>query len=140
MKILFATDGSESAIRAANFIVELTRTGLELQITIMTVVPMTKEMAGFLGLTAERYNELSGIRVLPIFHRHEKVFKDFNIHYDCVVDHGDIAKRIVEKSSSVQYDQIILGSSGRNKIKRLLFGSVSQRVKRLAKCPVIVVN
>lgn len=55
-------------------------------------------------------------------------------------DTGDPAEKIVALAAKVNADLVILGTHGRTGIKRLLLGSVAEKVVRLAGCPVLVVR
>ena len=57
-----------------------------------------------------------------------------------VIKIGDPGQSIVDFAASVQADLIITPSHGRTGIKRLLIGSVAERVVRLAHCPVLVLR
>lgn len=56
------------------------------------------------------------------------------------VDTGDAAVKIVEMSAKLNADIVVLGTHGRTGLKRLLIGSVAEKVVRLAGCPVLVVR
>jgi nucleotide-binding universal stress UspA family protein len=53
---------------------------------------------------------------------------------------GDPAREIVALASEIPCDLIVLGTHGRTGLKRLLMGSVAERVLRLAACPVVTVK
>jgi len=53
---------------------------------------------------------------------------------------GEPGESILEAASAERADMIILGSHGRGALGRMLLGSVSQRVVRLAAVPVVVVR
>lgn len=53
---------------------------------------------------------------------------------------GSPALRIVERARSGKYDLIVMGTSGRTGLSRLMMGSVAERVVRLASCPVVTVR
>jgi nucleotide-binding universal stress UspA family protein len=53
---------------------------------------------------------------------------------------GDPGESILEAADAERADMIILGSHGRGPVGRLLLGSVSQHVMRLAEVPVVVVR
>lgn len=55
-------------------------------------------------------------------------------------DTGDPAEKICELAAAKNADLVILGTHGRTGIKRLLIGSVAEKVVRLAGCPVLVVR
>lgn len=53
---------------------------------------------------------------------------------------GASSAKIVEMASRTDADLIVMGSKGRSGMKRLLVGSVAEKVIRLARCPVLVVR
>ncbi len=53
---------------------------------------------------------------------------------------GNPSEVIVEKARSGGYDLIVMGSRGLGAISGLLLGSVSDRVVKLAPCPVLIVR
>ena len=59
---------------------------------------------------------------------------------DLVVVVGEPAHEIADFATSVDADVIVLPSHGRTGFKRLLIGSVAERVVRLAHCPVLVLK
>ena len=59
---------------------------------------------------------------------------------DVVVAIGNPGEEITDFASSINADLIVMPSHGRTGIKRLLIGSVAERVIRLAHCPVLVLR
>jgi len=53
---------------------------------------------------------------------------------------GDPGSVITDHASEVAADLILIPSHGRTGVKRLLLGSVAERVARLAHCPVLVLR
>ncbi|HRX78462.1 MAG TPA: universal stress protein [Pirellulaceae bacterium] len=56
------------------------------------------------------------------------------------VEFGDPGHRIAEHAEAIRASLIVMPSHGRRGIKRLLVGSVAERVTRLAHCPVLVLK
>ena len=56
------------------------------------------------------------------------------------VEFGDPGHRIAEHAEAIRAQLIVLPSHGRRGIKRLLVGSVAERVTRLSHCPVLVLR
>lgn len=52
----------------------------------------------------------------------------------------DAGAAIAEHAKAARADLVIVGSHGRTGLKRVLLGSVAERVVRLAPCPVLVVR
>jgi len=59
---------------------------------------------------------------------------------DIAIAVGDPGEEIVRFAESVNAELIVLPSHGRTGLKRLLIGSVAERVVRLAHCPVLVLK
>lgn len=57
-----------------------------------------------------------------------------------IVRMGDAGTEIAACAEEVQADLIVLPSHGRTGLRRLLIGSVAERVCRLAHCPVLVIR
>ncbi len=53
---------------------------------------------------------------------------------------GDPAKDILSLAETGDYDLIIMGTHGRNKLSRFLLGSVTEQVIRRAPCPVLIIR
>ncbi len=56
------------------------------------------------------------------------------------VDFGDPGHRIAEHAEAIRAKLIVMPSHGRRGIKRMLVGSVAERVTRLSQCPVLVLR
>ncbi|MEO8494062.1 MAG: universal stress protein [Planctomycetota bacterium] len=56
------------------------------------------------------------------------------------VEFGDPGHRITEHADAIRAHLIVMPSHGRRGVKRLLIGSVAERVTRLAHCPVLVLR
>ena len=57
-----------------------------------------------------------------------------------VVREGDPGLMIADYAADVQADLIVMPSHGYHGVKRLLLGSVAERVLRHANCPVLVLR
>ncbi len=70
----------------------------------------------------------------------ERLAKDgySDVSTDVVI--GDAGREIAELAERENADLIVLTSHGRTGLKRLLIGSVAERVTRLAHCPVLVLR
>lgn len=60
------------------------------------------------------------------------------IHQD--VELGLPHKKIVEKAAEVRADMIVMSTHGRTAIRHMLIGSVTEKVVRLASCPVLSIH
>jgi universal stress protein A len=55
------------------------------------------------------------------------------------IDRGNAADRIVNRAESENVDLIVIATHGWTGWRRLVFGSVAEKVVRFAKCPVVIV-
>ena len=57
-----------------------------------------------------------------------------------MVGHGDVAGEIVRISETEKADLIVIATHGTTGWRRFVFGSVAEKVVRLAKCPVLTIR
>ena len=144
-KILVAVDGSPTSMRAAREAVELSRKFYTDLIFLSVVKNPDILERGRVG-TNNVYN-LSNVQE-ELTHQHKLMLDDFvaelpdlsNIAYEKLVEVGEPYDVIVNVAEEKGADLIVIGRRGFSQIKRLLLGSVSQKVVGHAKCPVMVVN
>jgi len=145
MKVLMATDGTDTAIEAAQKALLLIRDGVEiLLVTVIQDYEDPLEMAGgFEGplLTPEEAEEefqsqqASGQAALE--RARAALGREADVRL--VPTDADPGHAIVEVANELQPDLIVLGSHEKGFFMRLLAGSVSEYVVRHAPCPVLVV-
>lgn len=141
MKILLAVDGSDNALRAMEYIAKLAKGGLNIQLSIITVIPITDDLAVFLGVDEAEYKHIVEMRTQPIFEPFMELVKELTtVKVDFLVEQGDIADKIVETANLGSFDKIIIGSRGLGNYKKFFLGSVSQKVVKIATCPVVIVK
>jgi nucleotide-binding universal stress UspA family protein len=58
---------------------------------------------------------------------------------DVLIDEGNAATRILERAASLRADLIVMGTHGLSGFERLMMGSVTEKVLRKARCPVMTV-
>jgi len=56
------------------------------------------------------------------------------------VSFGDPGQVVAEFATQIEAELIVLPSHGRSGVKRLLIGSVAERITRLAHCPVLILR
>ncbi len=140
-KLLCATDGSKASEKAVEFACDFAnKVGAEL---VFVVVDM---------ITKERLATTKGWSVVVLeaideqerkdLYQAEKIATSKAVeNYSCAVVHGDsIASAIVSYAEEHGYGHIVVGSTGRTGISRVLIGSVAQDIVARAHCPVTVVR
>lgn len=115
------------------------------ELHVVTVVEPELPLGAYPGIlpterqwpTAERASDLCRIVVERILRANENKHLP-PIHVHAVV--GYPPDEIVWLAASLDADLIVTGTHGRRGLKRMLVGSVAEKVVRLAGCPVIVVR
>lgn len=133
--IMLATDGSKYSISATDKAIDIAHSyGGEIR--AVSVVDVTEEfqteapeavdrlVAGAKGFMEEvrKKAETQGVRIEPL------------------VREGETYKVITDLAKKFASDIIVMGSHGRTGIKRLLMGSVTEKVLGYAPCPVLVIR
>ncbi len=141
-KILCPTDFSESSYEAIKTGGEIAfHFGSELCIlhvvSPVPVVPMGAELSAFNVSLHEQELEASSKKSLQeIINQLE--WKELKVRL--IVLRGNAADEIVRTAHEENSDLIVIATRGRTGLERLIFGSVAEKVVRLAKCPVLTVT
>jgi nucleotide-binding universal stress UspA family protein len=142
-RILLATDlspASEPALRFAAALAIRMDTGL-----VLLHVVSEKELDGLAKAHRPRhpvdliYSELDG----AVREQYRRVVPDEVrrfLHAEVLVVPGDAATEIVRTATLKGSDMIVTGTHGRGGLRRILMGSVAERVLRTAPCPVLTVR
>lgn len=142
MKTLLATDGSETALRAAE--IWLKHFWKEGPAIVASAYP--NPAAGFVGAIGPPVfdlvafeNQLSREAVDHVATVAD-VLSAGGVEVSRVVEMGDPATVILEIARRESVDLVVVGSHGRSGFERFLLGSVSGRVVQHAPCDVLVVK
>lgn len=139
-KILLATDGFEEAEEAAGVAVELARsTRSELHVVHVGLLPLTPPYPEVLGWREDLERAKHEAREL-LDGQTRKLEDAGGTVAGAHLREERPAEEIVALGEELGADLIVVGSRGRGGIRRVLTGSVSDRVVRRAHCPVLVVR
>lgn len=135
-KILFAADGSEHSLRAGEKAFELASYNRDSKVFIVFAIDNKNskdEVLQYWGAnpTDKRKEKLRLV---------EQKAKHHNINYEIVFLNGEPGPAIVEYANNNQFDAVVIGSRGLNTLQEMVLGSVSHKVAKRAKCPVIIVK
>ncbi len=142
-KILLATDGSTSALKAAKLAGAIAQKFdgeiLMLQVFDPAVLPVpfagVPDLPMFEGDDVGRYaNEVQS----EIEARTGRVLDEYGVHYTTKRELGQPVDRIVTVAKDEQPDMIVMGSRGWGAVKSRLLGSVSDGVLHHAHCPILI--
>lgn len=122
-RLLVATDGSPAGAAAGEVALEIARrTGARL--TAVTAA----------------YGDLDPSRAQAIARELAATAGTHGVAPEILTPDGRPENAIIEAATAKQADLIIMGSHGRTGLKRLILGSVAERVIGQASCPVLVVK
>jgi len=111
MNVLVPVDGSDNAIRAVNYAVNLTRENPNTQVTVLSVIqPFTETHAG-IALEIAR-----------------NAFVNAGLKAHTVLVEGEPADTIINYAHEHNMDNIIIGNRGMGAFKSMMLGSVSYKV------------
>jgi nucleotide-binding universal stress UspA family protein len=139
--ILCPTDFSEPSLEGLGYAVEFAKLfGADLcLVNVVPAVPPLPTNPNFVfqipeyerGLHADADEKLREV----IQHR---VPKGINVR--SVIGHGDPGREIVRIAEDERADLIVIATTGLTGLEHVLFGSVAEKVVRLATCPVLTVR
>lgn len=143
-RILLASDGSDNALRAAEFTAGLVSMAPAIKVTVLVVNEMLEKMKYYSPLRSpvifEEVEILFKDKTQDALDRTIKVFKELEIEVDGIVKVGNPAQDVVDFAREEGFDQIVVGSRGMGSLKGIVLGSVSSKIVQLAGCPVTVVK
>jgi nucleotide-binding universal stress UspA family protein len=145
MKILLATDGSDAARAAVDFLLRFPLPGGS-EVTVATVIKEVLPLDQIKKLSGERRKALDAARrsatdeARALADSEAKRIRDAGPSATSRVLFGPPAEEIVRLATEMQSDIITLGSHGLSGPKRFLLGSVSDRVFEYARCSVLIVK
>jgi nucleotide-binding universal stress UspA family protein len=143
LKILLATDGSESALRATRKLVETAAWYKEPpQVELVTVHLPVPEIGGFSDVVLtrqmiERYYQEEGEQALQAS---RQLLAAAGIKCTPHVLVGPIAQTIVERAQQSGCQMIYMGTRGMSALPNWILGSNATKVLHLAHVPVVLVR
>ena len=139
-KILIATDGSENGRQAISAGMEIARLSqgkaYALYVIDNTDLLQGKEGQKWKMLMEEQFKSFG----LELTATVEEAAKTAGIEVEFITLEGNPAEKILNFAEKQDIDMIVVGSLGKTVTERFLLGSVSERVVRNAKVPVLVVH
>ncbi len=145
-KILLPTDGSKFAENAAKHAIWIaSRSGAE--IIVLNVI----ETSSLVGLPAEdlivKIKEMlkeegrrSLERISEMISQSEDESKIEDVKITQKTEEGSPAESILKTIENEDIDLVVMGTSGKHGLDRFLLGSVTEKVVRSSKCPVLAVH
>ncbi len=140
MKILLATDGSESATEAAKLLAHLPhKEPLELTVIYVSYIPEFHASRDVVEWK-ERVLAAESERADIVFRQMQEMFAGADAKLECVFLSGQVGKTIIEQAKSRDIELVVLGAVGHSTLDRILLGSTSDFVATHAHCSVLLVR
>lgn len=142
-KILLATDGSESAMRALDFAVRLA-SAFQAELRLVTIM----QDMGLSRSDLEEFTRTENLSLAEVLSNQaeetlakakSRALELGASRLGTEVASGDPAEMILKIAERDGADTIIVGKRGWGTLRGMLLGSVSQKLASLARCPVVVV-
>ena len=135
--ILVGVDGSENSIRALAEAIKIASSSQICSIQLVTVVDFSKSKDEILHSHGkEELKLLRKQKLLPA----EKMLQEKNLSYTIQELHGEPGPAIVEYVNENNFDLVVIGSRGLNALQEMVLGSVSHKIAKRVKCPVLIVK
>lgn len=143
LKILLAADGSESADRAAQKLIESADWYKEpLEVELVTVHLPLPQVGGFAGsvvshdMVEKYYSEEGGKALAPV----RKLLDAASVQYVPHILIGEIAPNLVSHAQKTGCKMLYMGTRGMSAMSNLVIGSVATKVLHLSTVPVVLVH
>ncbi|HDR7383890.1 universal stress protein [Bacillus toyonensis] len=137
-QIILACDGSEHALGAAEHAIHIAKCSEEANVEIVYVVDnrtaksdIIHGQTDFETISASRKDKLKEI---------EGLLKEEKISYKFTILHGDPGDTLVQYVNTGDIDLVIAGSRGLNTLQEMMLGSVSHKIAKRVKCPVMIIK
>jgi len=140
-KILCPTDFSEPSRKGIDAAIEMARTfGAELiLVTVITPLPPAGAPGVPSGFMAEEYFKEMQKHSLQAFEDIERGKALEGVKMRSVVANGNAADEILARAESEDVNLIVIATHGWTGWRRLIFGSVAEKVVRFARRPVLTI-
>jgi universal stress protein E len=139
-RILCPVDGSNPSARGLRNAILLAR-ALEARLTVMTVIADLSPLYGTarrpdIAKVASDYQKMEREQ----FEQFIKGFDFGDVTWDKEVHYGHAADEIVGLATEAKCDLVVMGSTGRSGLPRILLGSTAETVSRRVACSVLTVK
>ncbi|WP_216828458.1 universal stress protein [Alkalihalobacterium elongatum] len=136
-QVLLAADGSKHSIRAAEKAVQLVKTQANSLVEVIYVINSSTSKADVLHCDDPKQIEQTRKEKLrDIIH----LFNIEGIKHQVKILRGEPGPTVVQYANDKNFDCLVIGSRGLNALQSMVLGSVSHKVAKRVKCPVMIVK
>ena len=143
-RVLVAIDGSKGADAALRTAIEVTKRNDHTHLDVLRVLDLNSLEYGGAGiaLDGQKIYEIEQANEGYMLKLKDKIVAEYNLDADRVSVHLRFGnpKAVITQDSQPEYgnDLIVVGSTGKNFVQRMIVGSVASYVIRTAKCDVLM--
>lgn len=137
-RMLIALDESEVAASAADLGSSLAHR-LSAQLALVTVVDPKAAVAPDSGVPPDELLQHLMHEAEALLEAVAAQISQYGPVVRRFVRQGELSEQIVKSAQEWRADLLVMGTSGRSGIKRLILGSTAEEVLRQAPCPVLVI-
>jgi nucleotide-binding universal stress UspA family protein len=140
-RILCPVDFSESSDKALDYALSLAKQH-DGQVSVMHVLPSALADRDLYPYLAEPVPLGAGTRERALQQLGSFVHRALarGVGADVILEDGDVVEEILRKSERLRSDLVVMGTHGRRGFRRLLLGSVTERLLRRSAAPVLSVT
>lgn len=135
-KILLASDGSAHSIRAAAHAIEIAQVDNGTVDIVYVVDGNTSKSDVLHGIDKYEVKKEREEKLKPVKSKITAAGIPCETHFL----HGEPGPVIVKFANDNQYDLVVVGSRGLNKLQTMILGSVSHKILKRVQCPVLVIK
>lgn len=139
-RILVATDGSEHALAAAREALELAETHDAIVYALYVVETSTSWLAVSKNEVTDALRDVGIDAGKTALADVESLAADRDVDLVTELGEGSADEEILAYAAEIDADLVVMGTHGREGVRRRLVGSVAERVVRDAPMPVLTVN
>ena len=138
-RILCPVDFSNPATRALTNAIHLAR-NFQAELTVLTVIHQMSQLYPGMGKVEAKEQKAYAKQEKSLFEKFLQKFDFYRIPWNKLVKQGKPHQEILKVARETECDLIVMGSTGRTKLKRMLLGSVAETVTREVPCSIITVK
>jgi nucleotide-binding universal stress UspA family protein len=136
-RILLASDGSDHSVRAAKKAAELAKLNPDSEITVVYVIDgQTSKEDVLHNPDRSVVEEKRKMRLQPV----TSLLNSENLNFKLEKLLGEPGPAIVDFANKNEFDVVVVGSRGLNGLQEMVLGSVSHKVAKRVKAPVMIVK
>ncbi len=139
-EILVPVDGSENCLRASRMAVDLAE-GIGARVHLFYVFPASSvEIIGMAGMSRDDIDQAAQAAAQRVFDKVRAELGQTGVELTEETSVGDPAEEVIRYTEDDRDVLVMIGRRGLSRMQALLLGSVSEKVIRHARSPVMVVT